>query len=105
MPEPFAYSIQDACNVFSIGRTRIYELLSCGHLEGRKLGKKTLISASSLKAYFNGLPVAEVHVTLRETTVLRKQPGGRQMAEICGPKVRSSKRRKGKSSSAGREAE
>ena len=70
MPEPFAYSIQDTCNAFGIGRTRIYELLSCGHLEGRKLGKKTLISASSLKAYFNGLPVAEVHVTPRETAIL-----------------------------------
>lgn len=47
--EPLAYSIADASRVSSIGRTRIYELIKEGRLEARKLGRRTLIPAASLR--------------------------------------------------------
>ena len=53
-PEPLAYSIADACRVSSIGRTRLYQLISEGRLEARKLGRRTLIPASSLRALIEG---------------------------------------------------
>lgn len=49
-PEPLAYSIADAVRVSSIGKTRIYQLISEGRLEVRKIGKRTLIPAASLRA-------------------------------------------------------
>lgn len=53
-PEPLAYSIADACRVSSIGRTRLYQLIGEGRLEARKLGRRTLIPASSLRALIAG---------------------------------------------------
>ncbi|MEP7223036.1 MAG: helix-turn-helix domain-containing protein [Novosphingobium sp.] len=48
-PEPLAYSVADACRVSTIGRTRLYALINEGRLEVRKIGKRTLIPAASLR--------------------------------------------------------
>jgi excisionase family DNA binding protein len=53
-PEPLAYSVADACRVSSIGRTRLYQLIGEGRLQARKVGKRTLIPASSLRALIEG---------------------------------------------------
>ena len=53
-PEPLAYSIADACRVSSLGRTRLYQLIGEGRLETRKIGKRTLIPAASLRALVIG---------------------------------------------------
>jgi excisionase family DNA binding protein len=53
-PEPLAYSIKDASRVSSIGRTRLYALINEGRLEARKIGKRTLIPAASLRALIAG---------------------------------------------------
>lgn len=52
--EPLAYSIADACRVSSIGKTRIYSLIAEGRLEVRKIGKRTLIPAASLRRLIEG---------------------------------------------------
>lgn len=52
--EPLAYSINEACRVSSLGRTRLYELIGEGRLEIRKIGKRTLIPAASLRALIEG---------------------------------------------------
>jgi excisionase family DNA binding protein len=54
IPEPLAYSVADACRVSSIGRTRLYQLIGEGRLQARKIGKRTLIPASSLRALIEG---------------------------------------------------
>ena len=46
--DPIAYSIKDACRVSSIGKTRLYQLISEQKLQARKIGKRTLIPAESL---------------------------------------------------------
>ncbi|HVR90615.1 MAG TPA: helix-turn-helix domain-containing protein [Novosphingobium sp.] len=52
--EPLAYSLNDACRVSSLGRTRLYQLIAEGRLEVRKIGKRTLIPAASLRALIDG---------------------------------------------------
>lgn len=52
--EPLAYSVSDACRVSSLGRTRLYQLIAEGRLEVRKIGKRTLIPAASLRALIDG---------------------------------------------------
>lgn len=52
--EPLAYSIKEACRVSSLGRTRIYQLIGEGRLEARRIGKRTLIPAASLRALVAG---------------------------------------------------
>ncbi len=51
---PLAYSVSEACKVSSIGRTYLYELMKSGRLESRKVGKRTLITARSLRALIEG---------------------------------------------------
>jgi excisionase family DNA binding protein len=48
--QPLAYSIKKASRVSSLGRTRLYQLIGEGRLEARKVGKRTLIPAASLRA-------------------------------------------------------
>lgn len=52
--EPIAYSIADAVRVSSIGRTRIYQLIAEKRLEVRKVGKRSLIPADSLRRLIDG---------------------------------------------------
>lgn len=52
--EPLAYSINEACQVSSIGRTGLYRLIGEGRLEVRKIGKRTLIPAASLRRLIEG---------------------------------------------------
>lgn len=52
--EPLAYSIAEACRVSSLGRTRLYGLIGEGRLQSRKIGKRTLIPAASLRALIEG---------------------------------------------------
>ena len=54
LPQPLAYSVADACKVSSLGKTRLYALIAEGRLEARKIGKRTLIPAASLRALIDG---------------------------------------------------
>lgn len=53
-PLPLAYSIKEASRVSTLGRTRIYQLINEGRLEARKVGRRTLIPAASLRALIMG---------------------------------------------------
>lgn len=52
--EPLAYSVNEAIRVSSLGRTRLYQLINEGKLEVRKVGKRTLIPAASLRRLIIG---------------------------------------------------
>lgn len=47
--EKFAYSIHETAHLLSVGRTSVYQLIGDGRLESFKLGRRTLIKASSIK--------------------------------------------------------
>jgi excisionase family DNA binding protein len=43
-----AYSIAEAANAISIGRSKLNQLIADGTVETRKIGKRTVIPAASL---------------------------------------------------------
>lgn len=51
---PLAYSVKEACRVSSLGRTRIYQLISLKKLDARKVGRRTIIPAASLHKLIEG---------------------------------------------------
>lgn len=51
-------SIAEACSVAGIGRTKIYQAISNGHLKARKCGKRTLILRQNLLEFLASLPSA-----------------------------------------------
>lgn len=52
--EPLAYSVADACRAVSCCKSHLYNLIRAGRLETRKLGRRTLIPAASLRALIEG---------------------------------------------------
>lgn len=50
-----AYSILEACDLLSIGRTTLYSLIKSGDLQTRKVGRRTLILAKSLDVFIGAL--------------------------------------------------
>ncbi len=55
---PENYTVNESLYISGFGRTKLYELIRDGHLDARKLGKRTLISAASLRAFLASLPPA-----------------------------------------------
>lgn len=53
-PEPLVYSVADACRASTLCKSQIYNLIRAGKLEARKLGRRTLIPAASLRALIEG---------------------------------------------------
>jgi excisionase family DNA binding protein len=51
---PLAYSINEAARVTSLSRSRIYQLIAAGTIQTKKLGNRTLVPASSLRALIEG---------------------------------------------------
>lgn len=47
---PLAYSIKGAVIASSISRPRLYQLINQGKLETRKIGRRTIILADSLRS-------------------------------------------------------
>ena len=54
------YSIREACQVSSLGRTTIYNHIASGRLRATRIGGRTIIPAASLHALITGAePYAE----------------------------------------------
>ena len=53
-PERLAYSIAEACRVSTLCKSQIYNLIRADKLQSRKLGRRTLIPAASLRALIEG---------------------------------------------------
>jgi excisionase family DNA binding protein len=53
-PEKIAYSIREACQASSLGRTTIYNHIAEKRLKAVRVGGRTLIPAESLHALING---------------------------------------------------
>jgi excisionase family DNA binding protein len=47
--EPLSYPINDACAALGVGRTTLYQLAKTGKLKLVKVGKRSLITAASLR--------------------------------------------------------
>ncbi len=55
-PAPLVYSINEACRISSIGRTRLYELINSQQLEVVRIGRRTLVKAQSLHRLLGAVP-------------------------------------------------
>jgi len=53
---PEGLSVEDACRVAGLGRTKVYEAISNGRLKARKFGKRTLILRTELQQFLKSLP-------------------------------------------------
>ena len=49
-----AYSIREACEASSLGKTTIYSLIAAGRLRTIRIGGRTIIPAESLHALLAG---------------------------------------------------
>jgi excisionase family DNA binding protein len=54
--EPQFLTIPQACDRWSMGRTKVYELVTRGKIIARKCGSRTLVEVKSGDEYFNSLP-------------------------------------------------
>ena len=52
--EPLLVSIAEAAQALSLGRTSVYELIRTGELETRKMGRRRLVLAASLRRLVEG---------------------------------------------------
>jgi excisionase family DNA binding protein len=53
-PPKLAYSIREACEASSLGRTTIYSLIGTGKLRAVRVGGRTVIPGDSLMALVSG---------------------------------------------------
>jgi len=49
-PAPLAYSVKEAARVSSISKSGIHNLISAGKLKAKRIGRRTIIPADSLRA-------------------------------------------------------
>lgn len=50
---PLAVSINEACRMTSLGRTKLYAMMSTGELPYRKIGSRTIILTADIKKLLN----------------------------------------------------
>jgi excisionase family DNA binding protein len=53
--EPLAVTIQDACAMIGVKRTKLYALCEAGEIELRKIGRRSVITMASLKKFIANL--------------------------------------------------
>lgn len=53
-----AYSVTEFLNWASIGRTKFYQEIKDGRLKIRKIGSKTVVTATDAEAWLRSLPEA-----------------------------------------------
>jgi excisionase family DNA binding protein len=59
-PTLLGYSLQDAAAAAGVGKTTIYSAVRSKELGARKRGSRTIILASDLKRWLEGLPQAQL---------------------------------------------
>ena len=63
MPDPLAYTIPQAAEAATTGKTALYEALGSGELPAHKRGRRTLILAADLRDWLQRLPALELKRT------------------------------------------
>ncbi len=52
--KPLTVTVEDACRITGLGRTRLYELIASGALKSTTIGRRRLVMYSSLEALIHG---------------------------------------------------
>ncbi len=53
---PVMVTVPEACRMFGVGRTKMWQLIMSKGIESRKLGQRTLLSVASIETLFETLP-------------------------------------------------
>ena len=61
--QPLLVPVLECFQMIGVGVTKGYEEISEGRLDARKVGRKTLVTMESIKAYVASLPKANIRVT------------------------------------------
>lgn len=56
------YTKAEAQEAIGIRQTKLDELIAAGALDARKIGKRVIVTADSIRAYVAGLPKADVRL-------------------------------------------
>jgi len=54
------YSFKDLGHALGLSRASLYRLINAGHFDVRKVGRKTVVTAASVRAFTDSLPKAEI---------------------------------------------
>lgn len=54
-PEIKAYDISTFCQLYSIGKTRLYQEIKAGRLQVKKIGRRTIIPAAAAEFWIEHL--------------------------------------------------
>ena len=54
-----AYTVNQFCEAFGVGRTRFYDLVNAGELKTRKNGGRTIVRGDDAQAWLDSLPAVE----------------------------------------------
>lgn len=54
--ETLAYDVNDAMRVLSIGRNKLYDEITAGRLDARKVGRRTVIPRAAIETWLSNLP-------------------------------------------------
>jgi excisionase family DNA binding protein len=57
---PLAYTVEQACEVASVGKTSLYQAIKMGILPAKKRGRRTLILQADLRSWLEQLPTLEL---------------------------------------------
>jgi excisionase family DNA binding protein len=57
--EPVTLRVNDAGSALGLSRSKVYDLIAAGKLEAVKLGGRTLVTASSIRALVDASPRME----------------------------------------------
>ena len=58
---PIAVPLEDAPRLFGISKSHIYRMSKAGHIDLRKVGRKTIVMTDTMLAYLGSLPqVAQI---------------------------------------------
>ena len=52
-----AFSIEEFCRRYGVGRTTAYAEMKAGRLRRRKVGKRSIIAEEDAEAWFHALPI------------------------------------------------
>ena len=58
--DPVTYTIPGTTPATGLPRTTVYRLIAEGALDARKAGRRTLVTAESIRTYLAGLPAAQI---------------------------------------------
>jgi excisionase family DNA binding protein len=66
LDDVFAFTVADAVRYSGIGKSSLYDAIGAGRLDARKIGRKTLILAESLRSFIANAPAATVRTARRK---------------------------------------